>query len=201
MATAKLTAKQALFCKEYITDFNATRAAKAAGYSKKTAYSIGQENLNKPELQNEIRKLIHKRNGKIEITQERILNELAILGFSNIEDYYEIDESGQGKIKTFEQMPDGAARAIREIKETRKIIEKASGKKEEDDEIIAYDTIQYKLHDKIKPLIALGTHTGLNLTRISINGKFKGTFKLEGSMKDFEDNYDKFATSDTPKTK
>lgn len=48
----KLTPKQIKFCKEYLANGqNATEAARAAGYSPKTAYSIGAENLTKPEIQ------------------------------------------------------------------------------------------------------------------------------------------------------
>ena len=47
---AKLTEKQRIFCHEYIVDWNATRSAKKAGYSEDTAYSIGNENLKKPEI-------------------------------------------------------------------------------------------------------------------------------------------------------
>lgn len=46
----KLTEKQKKFCDEYLISLNATQAAIKAGYSKKTAYSIGQENLKKIEL-------------------------------------------------------------------------------------------------------------------------------------------------------
>ena len=45
-----MTKKQKLFCDEYLIDLNATQAAIRAGYSKKTAYSIGNENLTKPEI-------------------------------------------------------------------------------------------------------------------------------------------------------
>lgn len=47
---SKLTTKQHKFCDEYIKSGNAKDAAIKAGYSPKTAYSIGNENLNKPEL-------------------------------------------------------------------------------------------------------------------------------------------------------
>lgn len=50
-----LTTKQQVFIIEYTRDFNATRAALAAGYSEKTAYSIGQQNLKKVEIANAIR--------------------------------------------------------------------------------------------------------------------------------------------------
>ena len=36
---------------QHIIDLNATQAAIRAGYSKRTAYSIGNENLKKPEIQ------------------------------------------------------------------------------------------------------------------------------------------------------
>ena len=46
-----MTEKQKRFCEEYLIDCNATQAAIRAGYSENTAYSIGNENLKKPELQ------------------------------------------------------------------------------------------------------------------------------------------------------
>ena len=52
-----LNAKQKRFCEEYILDSNATQASIRAGYSEKTAYSIGSENLKKPEILAEIRRL------------------------------------------------------------------------------------------------------------------------------------------------
>jgi phage terminase small subunit len=51
----KLTPKQDAFVKEYILNGgNATQAAIKAGYSEKTAKSIGQENLTKPDVQKAI---------------------------------------------------------------------------------------------------------------------------------------------------
>ena len=46
----KMTEKQKRFCDYYIETLNATEAAKRAGYSKKTAYIIGAENLKKPQI-------------------------------------------------------------------------------------------------------------------------------------------------------
>ncbi len=45
-----MTPKQRKFCDEYIKTGNATQSAVSAGYSQKTAYSIGTENLKKPKL-------------------------------------------------------------------------------------------------------------------------------------------------------
>ncbi len=45
-----MSPKQLRFIEEYLVDHNATQAAIRAGYSEKTAYSIGHENLKKPEI-------------------------------------------------------------------------------------------------------------------------------------------------------
>lgn len=55
---AKLTPKQQRFVDEYLIDLNATQAAIRAGYSEKTAYSIGDENLTKPVIKDAIEKAL-----------------------------------------------------------------------------------------------------------------------------------------------
>ena len=51
-----LTKRQQAFVEHYLANgFNATKAAKDAGYSEKTAYSIGSENLRKPEIASHVR--------------------------------------------------------------------------------------------------------------------------------------------------
>ena len=62
---SKLTAKQAMFCKEYLIDLNATQAAIRAGYSEKTAAVTGCENLIKPNVASEIQALMAKREKKV----------------------------------------------------------------------------------------------------------------------------------------
>jgi phage terminase small subunit len=52
----RLTPKQEVFISEYLIDFNATRAAVAAGYSEASARVIGCENLLKPNIAAEIDK-------------------------------------------------------------------------------------------------------------------------------------------------
>jgi phage terminase small subunit len=51
----ELTDKQKSFVENYVLTLNATDAAKKAGYSEKTAYSIGSENLTKPEIKKAIK--------------------------------------------------------------------------------------------------------------------------------------------------
>jgi len=61
----KLSLKQQRFIDTYVGEAkgNATEAALKAGYSPKTAYSIGNENLKKPEIEAGIRAILSE-NGE-----------------------------------------------------------------------------------------------------------------------------------------
>ena len=72
----ELTAKQQRFCDEYLIDLNATQAAIRAGYSKKTAYSIGQENLKKPEINAHIEKRMAEKEEALIAKQDEVLKYL-----------------------------------------------------------------------------------------------------------------------------
>lgn len=72
---AKLTAKQEMFCKEYLIDLNATQAAIRAGYSEKTAQQVGSENLLKPVISEKIKSAMDKRSKKTEINAEWVLKQ------------------------------------------------------------------------------------------------------------------------------
>lgn len=76
MADKKLTAKQQRFCDEYLIDLNATQAAIRAGYSKKTAYSIGVENLKKPELKKYIEDRMAEKDKELIATGDEVLKYL-----------------------------------------------------------------------------------------------------------------------------
>ena len=80
-----LTEKQKRFADEYLTDLNATQAAIRAGYSEKTARSIGQRLLTKVDIQKYIQERLKERQERAEITQEMIVNELCKLGFAEVD--------------------------------------------------------------------------------------------------------------------
>lgn len=71
-----LTPKQDMFVREYLIDLNATQAAIRAGYSPKTAYSIGEENLKKPEIAKAIQLGMDKRAEKAIITADEVLSNI-----------------------------------------------------------------------------------------------------------------------------
>lgn len=67
----RLNERQKAFCEHYAACFNATEAAVKAGYSKKTAYSIGNENLKKPEIRNYLQTLTETaKTGRIATADE-----------------------------------------------------------------------------------------------------------------------------------
>lgn len=72
----KLTDKQKRFVEEYLVDLNATQAAIRAGYSKQTAYSIGQRLLKKVEVQEAIQQAQNKRSERTQITQDEVIRRL-----------------------------------------------------------------------------------------------------------------------------
>lgn len=76
VAEKKMTAKQKLFCDEYLIDLNATQAAIRAGYSEKTAYAIGQENLKKPVISEYIEKRMAEKEKTLIADQDEVLKYL-----------------------------------------------------------------------------------------------------------------------------
>lgn len=79
-----LTAKQQRFVDEYLIDLNATQAATRAGYSKKTANEQGSRLLANVSVGAAIHQRMNERSGRVEITQDMVLRELAKIGFSDI---------------------------------------------------------------------------------------------------------------------
>jgi len=165
------------FCEEYIKDLNGTQAAIRASYSKKGANVRGSELLAKSNIQTQIAELARDVTSRKGITSQRILTELAMLGFSSIDDYVEIEEGGAVRIKRFDEIPDDKIGAIRKIKEDR-VIREVPGK-DGTEEVVVHDKLSFELHDKIRPLIKLGEVTGLFETELPagvpqvINNEFK----------------------------
>ncbi|OMF72496.1 cell division protein FtsK [Paenibacillus peoriae] len=87
-----LTPKQRMFTYEYLRDFNATRSAIAAGYSKKTAYQIGFALLKKVEIQNIIRQHKESMIDEVGLNAQRVLMEYMKIAFADITDYVEFGQ-------------------------------------------------------------------------------------------------------------
>lgn len=94
---AGLNEKQKKFIEEYVICLNATEAAKKAGYSKKTAYSIGQENLKKPEIKKAINEYLKKiQDEKIANAKEVMEHLTRVLRGEQMEETIVIEGQGNG---------------------------------------------------------------------------------------------------------
>lgn len=71
-----MTAKQRLFCDEYLIDLNATQAAIRAGYSEKTARAMGAENLTKPYIKDYIEGRMTEKESALIADQDEVLKYL-----------------------------------------------------------------------------------------------------------------------------
>lgn len=77
----EFTPKQQAFINEYLIDLNATQAAIRAGYSKKTAYRTGCDNLKKAHIKAEIEQRMKKREERAIITAEEVINGIKEIAF------------------------------------------------------------------------------------------------------------------------
>ena len=171
----KLTAKQIRFVDEYLVDFNATQAAIRAGYKANTAHVIGAENLRKPKIAEEIARRQKDLQRRTEVTQDRVVKELARIAFANIADYLHVETQTRTK-------DDGT-------ETTYQIVMLSETEDLSADQRAALATVkqsvngvEIKLHDKIKALELLGRHIGMFNDKLSLSGADGGplTFRWEG---------------------
>ena len=99
---SKLTEKQKRFIDEYLIDLNATQAATRAGYSAKTAYSMGQRLLKNVEIQKAVADRQNDLSERTEITQDQIVTELAKIGFAKASDSQLSELKYNNKLKAIE---------------------------------------------------------------------------------------------------
>lgn len=171
----KLTPKQIRFVDEYLVDFNATQAAIRAGYSKKTAAFIGAENLKKPKIAEEIARRQKDLQRRTEVTQERVVKELARIAFANIADYLHVETQTRtkddGTEVTYQTVMFSETQELSADQRAALAVVKQS-----------VNGFELKLHDKIKALELLGRHIGMFNDKLSLSGTDGGplTFRWEG---------------------
>ena len=156
-----LTAKQAAFVREYLIDLNATQAAIRAGYSKRTAGQIGEENLRKPEIAAELKKAMDERAARTEITADRVLAELAKIGFADIRKVF----TPGGGLLPPSDMDDETAASVASVEVVTKRLPGTDGEEAE----VEY-VHKIKAWDKLGALTQLGRHLGLFSDKVEHSG-------------------------------
>jgi hypothetical protein len=81
MLGRRLTIKEQRFADEYLLDLSKTKAAERIGYTKKSAWLMGKELYDLPQVQTYIEYMLTERRAKILSNQDRIIRELERIAF------------------------------------------------------------------------------------------------------------------------
>ena len=100
----KLTPKQKKFCDEYLKLGNATQAAKNAGYSEKTAYRTGADNLKVPHILDYINARQEQIASKDIADIEEIMKYLTDVMRGKIKDQFDLDASLSERTKAAQEL-------------------------------------------------------------------------------------------------
>lgn len=178
MATRKKTLKEdkiskanrlEIFCLEFLFDFNATRAAEASGYSKKTAAQIGSRLLKNVKVQEILAVLKKRLLEKKELRIEDILEILKTLSHSNVLDYVK-DGTGETGLVEFKKPSE---------------LTREEGSAVEAFEYDKDNKVKYKFWSKPKALELAGRYHGMFVDNLKVKGDFTHTHDV--SMKKLRD--------------
>jgi phage terminase small subunit len=183
-----MTPKQEAFVREYLIDLNATQAAIRAGYAAGSADVTGARLLGNASVAAAITKAQERRAIRTEITQDRVLAELAKIGFADMRkllrwtgnlpkmDTDDAEQTGDVEISVAnfiqlfdsDELDDDIAACISEISQTRE------------------GALKVKLHDKQAALVSIGRHLGMFKDKIEHTGKDGGAIQIEQVQADAE---------------
>ena len=149
----KMTAKQKQFCEEYLIDLNATQAAIRAGYSPNAAKETGSRMLTNANIRAYIDKAMAERSKRTGINQDRVIRELARIGFVNAPDVINVDEA---TVKENASEDDTAAIASVKVKTVKGDFDSTER--------------EIKFADKLKALELLGKHLGMFKDKVEVSG-------------------------------
>lgn len=153
-----MTEKQRRFCEEYLVDLNGRQAAIRAGYSPGAADSMAHEFLHDPKhsgIQERIARAEAERSRRTGITADRVLLELARVGFSQPEMLIDFE--------TAQVRDDASEDDLRCIAGCKvKYIPRKEYDAEADDWVtVTAVEREVKLYDKLKALDMLAKHLGM----------------------------------------
>lgn len=143
-----VTDKQRAFVDEYLIDLNATRAYKAVYKSCKkdeTARVNSSRLLTNANVAAYLSERQRELQQRTEITQDKVVRELAAIAFADIADYVQVkeyDDLSMVEITPTSEIPESKRAAIASIKQGN-------------------NGIELKLHNKLDALDKLGRHLGM----------------------------------------
>lgn len=158
-AQHRFTDKQLLFIAEYVKDFNKTRAAIAAGYSERSARDIGHENLTKPNIAEEVQRIIDERC----MGKDEALIRLGEHARSNIGDFWDIPENGDPVLNLASERAKKKLHLIKKLKTktTTRTVRQDDGYAD-----ITTTETEIELYDAQAALVQIGRHHKLFTDKI-----------------------------------
>jgi len=161
--------KYRVFIDEYLKHFSAIKAAKAAGYSPKTASAMANSLLLDERISGYIKRRLRDLFNKNELTQDQVIEEVSRLAFSNIADFVEWDGNSV-RLKSSSELTREQTACILEVSETP-------------------NGVKFKLHSKEKSLDMLGKYFKLFNESVDIGLSVKGGVLVVPGMAENVDNW------------
>lgn len=181
----KTDRRQELFAREYVIDLNGTRAAIAAGYSPKGADVRAAELLGIRKVKALVDSFLAKRHSKLEVTADRIIEELAKLAFFDPRAIWNED----GSLKPVREWDDNAAAALAGVEHEKLFQHFAKGQAEH-----IGTTTKVKLLARTEALRMLGQYRKLFTEKVEVTGDDALIAALSSGRKRVHGNGDKPAT-------
>lgn len=163
--------KQVKFIKEYLVDLNSTQAAIRAGYAPKRADATAYNLLRNTEISAAIREEMEARAKRTEITQDRVLLEIARIAFNDPRKAF----NKNGALKDIQDWPDEVAAAVSSIKINE--ITDSEGNH-------IGETKEIKFWDKGKQIELAGRHLGMWNDKLTLGGDKDNPLRVM-SLSDF----------------
>lgn len=200
---AKLSPRHARFVEEYLVDLNATQAVLRAGYSRTGASVTGVRLLANPKIAAAIAHAMAERSRRTQVTQDRVVEELARLAFADVRDAATWTDETMS-LRPSADLDDVTSAAIREVRVTRTItrIKRKGG---DEDEIERVEQ-RLQMHDKKGALDSLARHLGMFPTTsgpaVVVNNDNRRVTLAEGATLDdlraLRDSYDRLLVEGSP---
>lgn len=154
-----LSSKQLAFIDHYLTHWNATKAAIGAGYSERSARSIGSENLTKPDIQ----EAIQARLVELKMSADEVLTRLTEHARGSMAPFMRRDADGD--LYGFDLSETQPLQLVKKASVTRR-----RQKDESMDDIVTVETVTIELYDAQSALALLGKHHKLFTDKVEHTG-------------------------------
>ena len=140
-----LTSKEKLFVEHYVICWNASEAARRAGYSKRSAYSIGHDNLRKPDISRAIKEKIDE----VAMIADEVLIRLAEHARGDLGDFLRVADNGDFRIDLSAAQKSGKLRLLSKAKTVTRLV---------GEDKTPETTVEIEMYDAQAALVHLGRY-------------------------------------------